>query len=80
MASYKIIKQVDGLEIVISNAKDELKYLFRKGTKNWVKSIHYRRYEAICETLGILGIVDSICSLKEDLWHEAWKESQKCNS
>lgn len=80
MASYKILKKVDGLEAVISNAKYELEQSLKKGTLDFVKSIHYQRFEAICETLGRLRIVDSICSLKEDLLNEVREKSQKCNS
>ena len=80
MASYKIIKQVDGLENVIKTARHEAKRYYSKRLPDILKEIHSQRLEAICETLEKLGIVDDEESLFDDLLQEAWEESKKCNS
>lgn len=80
MASYKILKQIDGLEDVLNMARREAKRYYSKRLTDELKEIHYQRLEAICDTLGLLGIVDSAQRLFDDLWGEAWEESQKCNS
>lgn len=81
MASYKILKQVDGLENVINTARYEAKRYYSKRLKEeQLKEIHYQRLEAICDTLETLWIVDNAESLLDDLLDGAWEESQKCNS
>ena len=80
MASYKILKQVDGLEAVLNRARIEAKMCFSKRSTVEIKEKHYQRLETICETLEVLGIVDNAESLFDDLYQEAWEESQKCNS
>lgn len=80
MASYKILKQVDGLEDALEMARHEAKRYYSKRLTDDLKEIHYQRLVAICKTLWILGIVDSAQGLLDDLWNEALKESQKCNS
>ena len=80
MASYKILKQVDGLENVLNMARHEAKRHYSKRLTDELKEIHYQRLEAICETLETLGIVDSAEELLGDLLQGAWEESQKCNS
>ena len=80
MASYKILKQVDGLENVLKMARHEAKRYYSKRLPDELKEIHYQRFEAICETLETLGVVDDWCWLSNDLLQDAWEESQKCNS
>lgn len=81
MASYKILKQVDGLENVINTARYEAKRYYSKRLKEeQLKEIHYQRLEAICDTLETLGIVDDLYGLLDSLCDEAIEESQKCNS
>ena len=80
MASYKILKQVDGLEAVLNRARIEAKMCFSKRSTDETKEKHYQRFEAICETLETLGVVDDWCWLSNDLLQEAWEEYQKCNS
>ena len=80
MASYKILKQVDGLENVINTARHEAKRYYSKRLPDDLKEIHYQRFEAICDTLETLGIVDNAESLFDDLLDEAWEKSEKCDS
>lgn len=84
MASYKILKQVDGLEAVLNMARKEAKRRFSKRSIDELREIHFQRLGAICDTLEKLGIVDNAESLLDDLldeaWDNAWGESQKCNS
>ena len=80
MASYKILKQVDGLEAVLNRARIEAKMCFSKRSTDEIKEKHYQRLETVCETLEVLLIVDNAESLLYDLYQEAWEESQKCNS
>lgn len=80
MASYKILKQVDGLEAVLNRARIEAKMCFSKRSTDEIKEKHYQRLETVCETLEVLGIVDNAEDLLGDLLDEAWKESEKCNS
>lgn len=80
MASYKIIKEVDGLEAVLNRARIEAKMCFSKRSTDEIKERHYQRLETICETLDVLGIVDNAESLSDDLLDEALKEFEKCNS
>lgn len=84
MASYKILKEVDGLERVLKMAEREAKMRFSKRSIDELREIHFQRLGAICDTLEKLGIVDNAESLLDDLldeaWDNAWKESQKCNS
>ena len=80
MASYKILKQVDGLEDVLNRARREAKKYYSKRLTNELNEIYYKRLGAICYTLEKLGIVDNAGSLFDDLLDEAWEESQKCNS
>lgn len=80
MASYKILKQVDGLEAVLNRARIEAKMCFSKRSTDEIKEKHYQRLETVCETLEVLGIVDNCYRLLDDLYHEAWEESRKCNS
>ena len=80
MASYKILKQVDGLEAVLNRARREAKMHFSKRSTDELREIHFQRLGAICDTLEKLGIVDNAESLLDDLLDEALKESEKCNS
>ena len=80
MASYKILKQVDGLEDVLNKAQREAEMRFSKRSIDELRAIHFQRLGAICDTLEKLGIVDNAESLFDDLLEEAWEESQKCNS
>ena len=84
MASYKILKQVEGLEDVLNMARREAKRRFSKRSTEELKEIHFQRLGSICDTLEKLGIVDNAESLLDDLldeaWDESWGESQKCNS
>ena len=80
MASYKILKQVDGLEDVLEMARKEAKKYYSKRSIDELRAIHFQRLGAICDTLEKLGIVDNAESLLDDLLEEAWEESQKCNS
>ena len=80
MASYKILKEVDGIEAVLNRARIEAKMCFSKRSTDEIKEKHYQRLGAICDTLEVLGIVDNAESLLDAIWEEAWKESQKCNS
>ena len=82
MASYKILKQVDGLEAVLEMARIEAKLYIRYHNEGnysdkWasVKSVN-----RVCWALEMLGIVDNGEALVNDLCKEAWEESQKCNS
>ena len=80
MANYKILKQVDGLENVLNMARHGAKKYYSKRLPDELKAIHFQRLGAICDTLEKLGIVDNAESLFDDLFDEAWEESQKCNS
>lgn len=80
MASYKILKQVDGLEDVLNMARREAKRYYSKRSIDELREIHFQRLGSICDTLEKLGIVDNAESLLDAIWEEAWKESQKCNS
>ena len=80
MASYKILKEVDGIENVINTARHEAKRYYSKRLPDELKDIHYQRLEAICDTLETLGIVDDLYGLLDSLCDEAIEESQKCNS
>lgn len=76
MESYKILKQVDGLENVINTARHEAKRYYSKRLPDELKEIHYQRLEAICDTLEKLGIVDDAESLFDDLLDEAYSERE----
>lgn len=80
MASYKILKEVDGLEDVLNRARREAKKYYSKRLTNELNEIHYQRLKTICDTLETLWIVDNAESLLDDLLQEAWEESEKCNS
>lgn len=84
MASYKILKQVDGIEAVLNRARREAKMRFSKRSTDELREIHFQRLGAICDTLEKLGIVDNAESLLDDLldgaWDNAWGESQEYNS
>ncbi|MGN1076165.1 MAG: hypothetical protein ACI4QP_04295 [Candidatus Enteromonas sp.] len=82
MASYKILKQVDGLENVLNMARLEAKLCVRYHNEGdysgkWASAKSINR---VCWALEMLGIVDNGETLVNDLRGEAWKESQKCNS
>lgn len=77
MESYKIIKQVDGLEDALNNAEYEIKGFFNKESCDVVRVNHYQRFEAICETLKTLGIVDNVTALMEELWNKGREEYKK---
>ena len=79
MTSYKILKQVDGLEAVLNRARIEAKMCFSKRSTVEVKEKHYQRLETVCETLETLGIVDNCRRLSDDLYHEAWEESKNAS-
>ena len=76
MANYKILKQVDGLENVLNTARHEIKGYFNKDSCDVVRIRHYQRFEAICETLKTLGIVDNLTALMEEMWDNG-RETQK---
>lgn len=82
MASYKILKQVDGLEYVLKMARQEAELYVRYHNEGdysdkWasVKSLN-----RVCWTLEMLGIVDNGEALVNCLCKEALEESKKCNS
>lgn len=73
MASYKILKQVDGLEDVLNRARREAKKYYSKRLTNELNEIHYQRLKAICDTLETLWIVDNAEELLDALLDEAWR-------
>lgn len=82
MPSYKILKQVYGLEDVLNMARLEAKLCARYHNEGdysgkWASAKSINR---VCRALEMLGIVDKGEALANDLREEAWKESEKCNS
>lgn len=79
MASYKILKEVDGIEDVLTRARTEARLYARKGNYPSEQVEHYDRLRLICATLEMLGIVDNSLSMADELCDEAMEEYQKCN-
>ena len=78
MASYKILKQVDGLEDVLNMARKEAKLYVRyhneeNDSEQWASAKSLNR---VCWTLELLGIVDNWEALANDLCEEAWEKSE----
>ena len=49
-------------------AHSEAKACFRKGINEKSKEYHYNRFVMVCETLGVLGLVEDSVSLAGEIW------------
>ena len=80
MASYKILKEVDGLEDVLNMARTEAKWYASKEHYPSEQAVYYKRLYLICATIEALGIVDNGEAMGDELLDEAMEEYGKCNS
>ena len=76
MEKYKILKEVEGTELVIKHARNLMNaYLDERHSKE-IRNNVYQRICEICETLEMLGIVENAAEFQNEIFGEALDERE----